>query len=163
MNTYTKNECINLLLDNNINQPKAKYSNNILLAMLDSTPDGTQFRIEPTRGGFELNRGSLCEAIVKAVLYGYECAGRTAQNKSDLHKGIKNANAYGLKSNYCYEVKFATTFAPATASEPKTKNTILITADGAYIIESKNHQGRYTNNSIWDGIRLDELSEALGF
>lgn len=163
MNTYKKNECINLLTANNIDQPKAKYSNNILLNMLDCVADNTEFMIEPTRGGFELNRGSLCEAIVKAVLYGYASAGKTAQRKADLCKGIKNANSFGLDSRYCYEVKFATTFAPATASQPKTKNTILITADGAYMIESKNHKGRYTNNSIWDGERLDELSEALGF
>lgn len=163
MNTYTKNECINLLLDNNINQPKAKYSNNVLLAMLECVPADTTFRVEPTRGGFELNRGSLCEAIIKAVLYGYDSVGKTSQNKSDLCKGIKNATAYGLKSNYCYEIKFATVFAPATLNATKTKSILLVTATGVYLVNKVEHCGRFTNNSDLDGERLDYLSEVLGF
>lgn len=162
MKSYTKNECINLLLTNNAEQYKAKYSNNVLLAMLETLSDDKSFAVEPTRGGFELNRGSLCEAIVKSFLYGYECAGRTSQNKSDLRKGIKNASVYGLKSNYCYEIKFATSFAPATLNPTKTANILLVTTTGIYLIKSVDHCGRYTNNSDLDGERLDKLSEALG-
>ena len=35
MKTYTIKECARLLAQNNIDQPKAKYSNNVILSMLD--------------------------------------------------------------------------------------------------------------------------------
>lgn len=162
MKTYTIKDCARLLAQNNIDQPKAKYSNNVILSMLDQFDENATVSVEPTRKGFELNRGSLVENLVKMVLLGTDKGFKTKQRKSDVGKNSKNATVYGLDKRLCYEIKFATTFAPATESQPKTKYVILITADGAYLIESKNHEGRYTNNSIWEGERLDELSEALG-
>lgn len=162
MKTYTIAQCTTLLTQNNQNQPKAKYSNNVILTMLNQFDENATVCVEPTRKGFELNRGSLVENLVKMILFGTDCGFKTKQRKSDIGKNSKNATAYGLDKNLCYEIKFATTFAPATESQPKTKYVILITADGAYLIESKNHKGRYTNNSIWEGTRLEELSEALG-
>lgn len=162
MKTYTIAQCATLLEQNNQNQPKAKYSNNVILSMLAQFDENATVCVEPTRKGFELNRGSLVENLVKMVLLGTDCGFKTKQRKSDVGKNSKNATAYGLDKNLCYEIKFATTFAPATESQPKTKYVILITADGAFLIESKNHKGRYTNNSIWEGEKLEELSEALG-
>lgn len=163
MKTYTISQCARLLAQNNIDQPKAKYSNNVILAMLSTFDDNATVCVEPTRKGFELNRGSLVENLVKMALLDTDNGFKTAQRKSDIGRNAKNATAYGLNKNLKYEVKFATTFAPATESKPKTKYVILVTATGCYLIETANHQGRYTNNSDLDGTRLDELSARLGF
>ena len=162
MKTYTIAQCARLLAQNNIDQPKAKYSNNVILAMLSTFDDNATVCVEPTRKGFELNRGSLVENLVKMALLDTDNGFKTAQRKSDIGRNAKNATAYGLNKNLKYEVKFATTFAPATESKPKTKYVILVTATGCYLIETANHQGRYTNNSDLDGTRLDELSARLG-
>lgn len=162
MNTFTIAQCKTLLEENNIKQPKAKYSNNVILAMLEQFDENATVEVEPTRGMFEINRGSLVENLVKMVLMNTTQAWKTQRNRSDIMRGSQGLKAFGLDKWLNYEIKFATTFAPATESKPKTKYVILITADGAYLIETKNHQGRFTNNSIWDGERLDDLSEALG-
>ena len=162
MKTYTIAQCARLLAQNNIDQPKAKYSNNVILAMLSTFDDNATVCVEPTRKGFELNRGSLVENLVKMALLDTDNGFKTAQRKSDIGRKAKNATTYGLSKNLKYEVKFATTFAPATESKPKTKYVILVTATGCYLIETANHQGRYTNNSDLDGTRLDELSARLG-
>ena len=162
MTTYTIAQCARLLAQNNIDQPKAKYSNNVILSMLSTFDQNATVCVEPTRKGFELNRGSLVENLVKMALLDTDNGFKTAQRKSDIGRNAKNATAYGLNKNLKYEVKFATTFAPATESKPKTKYVILVTATGCYLIETANHQGRYTNNSDLDGTRLDELSERLG-
>ena len=70
MKTYTIKECARLLAQNNIDQPKAKYSNNIILSMLDQFDENATVCVEPTKKGFELNRGSLVENLVKMVLLG---------------------------------------------------------------------------------------------
>lgn len=162
MNRFTVAQCKALLEENNVNQPKAKYSNNVILAMLEQFDDNATVEVEPTRGMFPINRGSLVENLVKMVLMNTTETWKTQRNRSDVMRGCQGLKEYGLQKQLNYEIKFATTFAPATESKPKTKFVILITADGAYLIESKNHAGRFTNNSIWDGERLDDLSEALG-
>ena len=163
MNTYTIAQCTALLKENNTNQPKAKYSNNVILAMLSTFDENATVCVEPTRKGFELNRGSLVENLVKMALLD-TCNGfKSSQRKSDIGRNAKNATAYGLDKSLKYEVKFATTFAPATESKPKTKYVILVTATGCHLIETANHKGRYTNNSDLEGVRLDELSARLGF
>lgn len=162
MKTYTRNEAIELLQQNNINQKKAKYSNDILIQMLQTLNEDTTFTVEPTRGKFAMNRGSLCESIVKCAL-GLQGV-KSNQNKVDIDlKGIDNKK-FGLPTfAKKLEVKFATTFAPASENLPTTKNVLLVCADGVYNIETQNHKGRYTNNSIFDGVRNDVLSNILGF
>lgn len=162
MNKYTVAQCKALLEQNNIDQPKARYSNNILLTMLDQVSDNATVEVEPTKGGFELNRGSLAENIVKMILLNTSEAWKTQRNRSDVKRGSANLKMFGLDKWLNYEVKFATSFANASSSEPKTKYVILVTPDGAYLVESKKHVGKWTTSSIWDGERLDDLSEALG-
>ena len=94
MNTYTRNEAIELLQQNNIDQRKAKYSNDILIQMLETLNEDTTFTVEPTRGKFAMNRGSLCEDIIKCAL-GLQ-GNKTKQHQADIDlKGINNKK-YGL-------------------------------------------------------------------
>ena len=161
MNTYTINQVRDLLVKNNQEQPKAKYSNNIILTMLNQLSDNTTFEIEPTRGGFELNRGTLVEEIVKAVLGA--AVNKSYSGKADVElKNVEKAKFEIPTQAKKIEIKFATTFAPASATQPKTKYVILVVKEGAYLIETKDHKGRYTNNSFLDGERLETLSEMLG-
>lgn len=162
MNIYTKQEVVDLLKQNNIDQPKAKYSNNVILQMLHAIDENAVFSVEPTRGQFALNRGTIVEEIVKAVLG--VAGGKTQKGKADIDlSGVDKAKFEIPTRARKLEVKFATTFAPATASQPSTKYVILITADGAFLIEAENHEGRYTNTSCWDGEKMEALSEMLGF
>jgi len=162
MNKYSVDQVRELLQENNKTQPKAKYSNNIILNMLNCVAPSTIFEVEPTRNGFALNRGTLVEEIVKAVLGAY--VNKSYSGKADINlKGIDN-NEFGIPSKAKkIEVKFATTFAPASEAQPSTKYVILIAKEGAYLIETKNNKGRFTNKSIENGERLEELSEKLGF
>lgn len=162
MNTYSKTEIVAKLIENNLNQPKAKYSNNTILNMLNAVDDDTMFTLEPTRNGFAFNRGSLVEEIVKYIL-GID-TDKSQRGSADIDlKGIDN-KSFGLPSAAKkVEVKFATTFAPASASMPTTKYVILINNEGAFLIESANHKGRYTSYSWYEGTRLDIISKILGF
>ena len=160
----SKNEIIALLEQNNIDQRKAKYSNNIILEMLENVSENAIFDVEQTRGSFPINRGSLVEEIVKSMLGG-ECV-KASQRQSDLRATSKNMRkmfkANGLNPQLRYEIKFATSFAPASNNAPKTKYTILIVKEGAYLVENANHQERFTSNSWFDSPRLDNLSDLLG-
>lgn len=162
MNTFTKSEIIEKLLENNTKQPKAKYSNNLILAMLEGVSNDVIFTLEPTRNGFAFNRGSLVEEIVKFYL-GVE-VDKTQRNGADVNlKGV-DKQAFEIPTNAKkLEIKFATTFAPASASKPATKYVLLVCPDGAFLIEASKHEGRYTNYSYYEGERLDTLSEMLGF
>jgi len=161
MNTYTLGQVRNLLRKNNKEQPKAKYSNNIILTMLDHIDESTTFEVEPTKGGFELNRGTIVEEIVKAVLG--TAVNKSYSGKADIELKNVEKEKFEIPSKAKkIEIKFATTFAPASATQPKTKYVILIAKEGAYLIETSNHQGRFTNKSIEDGERLETLSEMLG-
>lgn len=162
MNYYTKNEVKALLEENNLSQPKAKYSNNVILSMLDKVNDNTIFEVEPTKKGFKLNRGTLVEEIVKSIL-GVK-VNKSYSGKADIDLKDVDNSKYGLPT-YAkkIEVKFATTFAPASASNPNTKYVILITNEGAFLMNANEHEGRYTNYSAYDGTKLNKLSEMLGF
>ena len=67
---FTKKELIVLFNENNLKQPKAKYSNNIILKMLENVSEDFTAEVECTRKGFSVNRGSLVECIIKSVVYG---------------------------------------------------------------------------------------------
>ena len=161
--TYTKNQCINLLEQNNHDQPKAKYSNNVLLQMLQMCDNKSKFSVEKTRDNFELNRGSLCECIVKRVL------GLTSTKAS---KGLADIDLTGLDRKALelpirakkLEIKFATSFANASANQPATKYVMLVTKNGAYLLETANHQANtvYKPRDIEQGYRLNVISEMLG-
>lgn len=162
MNKYSVEQVGDLLRKNNMEQPKAKYSNNIILNMLNYVDKSTIFEIEPTKSGFELNRGTLVEEIVKSVLG--LAVNKSYSGKADINLAYVNNKEFELPSQAKrIEIKFATTFAPASASQPKTKYVILIVKEGAYLVETKNNKGRFTNNSYLNGERLEKLSEMLGF
>ena len=163
MNNFSKNECIALLVANNTDQPKAHYSNDVLLHMLNAVDNDSIFTVEPTRGKFAMNRGSLCEGIIKAIL-GIDLS-KTQKGVADIDlKGIDNIK-FGLpKYAKKLEVKFATSFADASDNAPKTKYVLLVTAEGCFNIDTNNHkQGKYTRNSIFEGTRNNIISEMLGF
>ena len=70
VHTFKKEDMISLLIKNNEIQPKAKYSNNILLAMLEHVSDNFTARLEETRGSFAFNRGSAVECLLRAIVTG---------------------------------------------------------------------------------------------
>ena len=158
--TFKKNELIALLKQNNSEQPKAKYSNNVLLAMLENS-DIESVSSEPTRNGFLVNRGVVCECLVKHALRKWSNTYKTTRNADiKISKGDDRAimREYGLNPNLNYEIKFTTSFALASNSKLRTKYILLVMADGVYLVESK----KYERANYPQGKRLDKLSQELG-
>ncbi len=165
MNILTKKQCITILTENNLTQPKAKYSNNILLAMLEAVSNKTIFYVEPTKSGFPINRGSLCECIIKALIYNTDTVFKSSQRKGDLNT-YKIAKAeldcYELDKKV-YEIKFATSFANSSkVSNTRCNKVILVTAEGIYLVDNKEKGERFKPCDIWNGEKLTALSEILG-
>lgn len=157
---FSKNEVIALLQKNNCEQPKAKYSNNILLTMLNNA-DIESMQGEETRKGFELNRGVVCECIIKSKVRRWANAYKTNRN-ADLKKSKGDdrqiMREYGLNPNLNYEIKFTSCFALASDSKLKTKYVILVLASGIYLVPSK----EYKRANYPQGERLEKLSQELG-
>lgn len=170
MKTYNKSELIALLKLNNQMQPKAKYSNNTLLQMLDNVANDFVASLEPSKEKCPVNRGSLCE-----VLIGFKVCGKTSKSqagKSDLNTlklSAKELEFYGLPKSSNIEIKFSTGFAPATAKTSKAHWTILAGQNGLFLIESKNiiatPAGKININkqNPRDMVYLKNLSRSLGF
>ena len=154
VHTFKKEDMVSLLIKNNETQPKAKYSNNILLAML-----------EETRGSFAFNRGSAVECLLRAIITGEMNAVKAQAGEADLF--LKKA-VLGLPARAKIEVKFSTSFAPATAKTSKGKWVVIVGQEGAFLVESKNlvatAKGKININDQNAKYchRLNELSEALG-
>lgn len=170
---YTKNELIQMLLANNAKQPKAHYSNNVIVQMLETLNDDFKADVETVRGGVEMvNRGSLVECIIKATVYGVAQVEKSACNNSDLNTSKLNAQqlalVHGVKSSNI-EVKFSTSFAPATKKTNKARKTIIVCERGIYMIDSKNivatSAGKINinNQKHKDLDKLQELMDLLGF
>lgn len=165
MKKFQKSELVALLIQNNAIQPKAKYSNNILLNMLSNVDNNFNATLEPTRNGFAFNRGSLCECILNYVITGKTT--KAQANESDLNT-MKVANTYDLPKSSNIEIKYSTSFSPATKKTSKAHYTIIVCESGAYLIESKNlvatGSGKINinNQHAKDLKRLERLSERLG-
>ena len=169
---FNKNELISLFAQNNTVQPKAKYSNNAILRMLEKMPCDFVADVETTRGGFLVNRGSLVECIIKATVYGVARVEKSACNSSDLDTTKLNAQqlalVHGVKSSNI-EVKFSTSFAPATKKMNKARKTIIVCEHGIYMIDSRNivatSAGKINinNQKNKDLDPLKELMDLLGF
>ena len=141
MKTYTKIELVNLLQVNNQQQPKAKYSNNAILRMLEKMPSDFVATLETTRNGFAVNRGSLVECIINAVITNNYNQTKHNANASDLDTtkltGYALALVNGVKSSNI-EIKFSTSFAPATHKSNKARYTIIVSEKSIIMLESKN-------------------------
>lgn len=169
---FTRNEIIELLKENSIAQPKAKYSNNVILQMMECLSENFIADLEPTRNGFAFNRGSAVECIIKSVVYGLDFVSKANFGSADLvtnhldseHLALVN----GVKSSNI-EIKFTTSFAPATHKSNKARKTMLVCEHGIYLMDSKNIQ--YTkagkininNQNTKDLESLDNLMDMLGF
>jgi len=169
MNTYDKQQLINLLLLNNKLQPKAKYSNNILLAMLNKVSDNFNATLEPTRNGFAINRGSLAEVLVKYIVLGETTKSQANQADLDTSKLSQKAlSFFNLPKSKDIEIKYSTSFSPATHKTSKAKYTIIVSDKGAHLIESKNlistSAGKINinNQKVKDLTYLQNLSMSLG-
>lgn len=169
---FTRNELINLFKDNNQKQPKAKYSNNIIIGMLENLPSEFVAIVEPTRSGFAVNRGSLVECIIKAVVYNDYNAQKSSCKVADLDTTSLNAQQLALVNDVVssnIEIKFTTSFAPATRKTSKARKTILVGESGIYMIDSKNlistKSGKINlnNQMAKDLTRLDKLMDLLGY
>ena len=165
MKQFTKKELVELLKQNNNTQPKAKYSNNILLKMLGATDNNFVATLEPTRNGFAFNRGSLCECLVN-----YAITGKTTKaqaHESDLDT-TKVSDTYGLPKSSNIEIKYSTSFSPATKKTSKAHYTIIVCESGAYLIDSKNiiptSAGKINiNNQVAKHLtKLTRLNQRLG-
>ena len=165
VHTFKKEEMVALLIKNNQNQPKAKYSNAVLLAMLDHVSDNFTARVEETRGQFAFNRGSAVECLLRAIVTGEMDTAKAQAKEADL---FLNKSVLGLPARAKLEVKFSTSFAPATAKTSKGKYVVIIGQEGAFLVESKNlvttAKGKINLNDQNSKYchRLNELSEALG-
>ena len=169
MKQFSKNELVELLKQNNTTQPKAKYSNNILLSMLEKVDSNFIATLEPTRNGFAFNRGSLCECLIKYVIT--KETSKAQASESDLNTSKVNAETlekYELPKSTNIEVKYSTSFAPATHKTSKARYTIIVSNLGIHLIESKNlietSSGKINinNQRIKDLKELKNLEKRLG-
>ena len=138
---YTRNELIELFNANNVMQPKAKYSNNVIIQMLETLSSDFVADIEPTRSGFAVNRGSLVECIIKAVVYGVNDTEKSSCKIADLDTTTLNAQQLALVNGVVssnIEIKFSTSFAPATHKTSKARKTIIVSENMIVMLDSKN-------------------------
>ena len=84
VHTFKKEEMVALLIKNNQTQPKAKYSNAVLLAMLDHVSDNFTAKVEETRGQFAFNRGSAVECLLRAIVTGDMDTAKAQAKEADL-------------------------------------------------------------------------------
>lgn len=165
VHTFKKEEMVALLIKNNQTQPKAKYSNAVLLAMLEHVSDDFTAKMEETRGKFAFNRGSAVECLLRAIVTGDMNTTKARAKEADL---FLKKETLGLPARAKLEVKFSTSFAPATAKTSKGKYVVIIGQEGAFLVESKNlvatAKGKINlnNQNAKYCHRLDELSQALG-
>lgn len=173
MEKYTKQDLINLVEMNTQLQPKAKYSNAIILTMLKSLDDNFTATLEPARSakyGVMVNRGSLVECIVKyAVIRNGE---KTPGAGADLDTKHYMANL-DLVDNVVsdnIEIKFSTSFAPATTiKSKKPKKVILVSEhtigmiDSDKIIYTPAGKININNQKAKDLKPLTKLMEVLGY
>lgn len=161
MKVYSKDEVMAILQAQVDNKAKSRYSDSVLVQMLENV-DVESLSVEPTRGGFPFNRGSLAEAILKAFLNGWTMGFKTSRN-ADLKRAKGDDRAtrreLGLNPNRNYEIKFSTSYALASDSEVKTKQVIKIIPSGIYLVDRE----EYDRANYPQGERLNELSELLGF
>lgn len=172
MKRFEKNELMEMLKENTKRQPKAKYSNDVLLHMLENVDDNFSTYLEPTKGGDMVNRGSLAEVIIKAYLYEVDEVSKSlayavdldsrnlSEEKLKLLRGLKSSNI---------EIKFTTSFAPATYKKNKAHFTMIVCQEGIYLIRSSKiiwtKAGKLNaNNQLPSAmIRLNKLSKCLGY
>lgn len=160
-----------MLKANNITQPKAKYSNNIILTMLENLDNDFIADIEPSRNGF-INRGSLVECIIKYVAYNTPNVSKSCAFQSDLNTLLVDKKTLKLFNNVRssnIEIKFSTSFAPATAKTSKARKTIIISENSIVMLDSKNlvktKAGKISlnNQKVCDLVVLNDLMERLGY
>lgn len=169
---FNQVQLVELFKENNQVQPKAKYSNNVIIQMLETLSSDFVADIEPTRNGFAVNRGSLVECIIKAVVYGVNGVNKSSCKVADLdttHLDTEHlALVNGVKSSNI-EIKFSTSFAPATHKTSKARKTIIVCEYGVYMIDSKNiiptKSGKINinNQNTRDLVELTELMDLLGY
>ena len=172
MQKYNYFELVALLQQNNQQQPKAKYSNNIILKMLENLPTTFVVELEPTRNGFAFNRGSLVECIVNAVITNNFDQVKHQAHQSDLNTTKLNAQQLALVNNVKssnIEIKFSTSFAPATHKTSKARYTIIVSERNIIMLESKNivstASGKInaSNQRLKDCTELSDLMDLLGY
>ena len=172
MKKYNYLELVALLQQNNQQQPKAKYSNNAILRMLEKMPSNFVVELEPTRNGFAFNRGSLVECIINAVLTNNYNQTKRQAHESDLNTLKLSDNALRLVNNVKssnIEIKFCTSFAPATHKTSKARYTIIVSEKSIIMLESKNivstASGKInaSNQRVKDCTELSELMDLLGY
>lgn len=172
MEKFTKKQLMEMLERNTKEQPKAKYSNDVLLHMLESLNDDFMAWLELAKGGKMVNRGSLAEVIIKAYLYEVDEVSKSlayavdldtrnlSEEKLKLLRGLKTSNL---------EIKFATSFAPATYKKNKAHYTMIVCQEGIYLIRSSQiiwtKAGKLNANNQMPSamVRLNRLSKCLGY
>lgn len=158
-----------LLEENTKQQPKAKYSNNVLFNMCNGLDNNDCVECELASGkGLMLNRGSLCECLVKMHL-GFKGV-KSAQKTSDLDTtkiSAKVRKYLGLPNTNDLEIKFATSFAYGSAVENvKTRNILVCNQKGVYLVGRKGlnmNASKHIKSEQPHGEYLQALSELLGY
>ena len=172
MEKLNKKQLLEMLERNTKEQPAAKYSNNVLVHMLESLNDDFIAWLELARGGKMVNRGTLAEIIIKSYLYEINEVSKSQAGVADLDtrnlSDEKLKLLRGLKSSNI-EIKFATSFAPATYKKNKAHYTMIVCQEGIYLIRSSaiiwTKAGKLNaNNQLPSAmVRLNKLSKCLGY
>lgn len=168
--TYSKKDLLMIIECNNQIQPKAKYSNKLLLNMLNNIPDRGEVSIESTRSNNGMiNRGSLCEMLVKMYILGKTSMTKSDCGEVDLDTSAldeKRLKMFNLPRSKNIEIKFSTSFAYASPKSNKAHYTIVCNDTGAYLVESGKLAKNKSNHIVAkqpNGVLLKNLSMVLGY
>ena len=165
-----KQNLITLLNLNTIEQPKAKYSNQVILQMLEKLPDDFECFAEITRGKtLMVNRGALVECIIRAVIT--QCYQQTKSKALEVDLDTTKLdktllNKYCLPVSKNIEIKFTSSFAFASPKSNKARQTIVVTPNDIKIVDSvflnKNASGHIKTQQPY-GVLMTNLMSALGY
>lgn len=169
---FNRDELINIFVDNNETQPKAKTSNNIIIRLLDNCTCDFTLTCELARGGCVPNRGSVIECILNHLITHKANVVKANFNESDLETkrlARKYLKMLELAQSKNIEIKFATGYAYATKITSGARYIILVTPYGIWLIKpknivyDKNDKIRASEQNYELATRLVELEEYIGY
>lgn len=169
---FNRDELVDIFVNNNETQPKAKTSNNIIIRLLDNCTNEFTLTCELTRGGCVPNRGSVIECILNHLITHKANVVKANFEESDLTTkklARKYLKMLELAQSKNIEIKFATGYAYATQVTSNARFIILVTPYGIWlmkpknIVYTKNMKIKASEQNYELATRLVELEQYIGY
>lgn len=168
-----KQQILKMLHNNNVVQPKAKYSNNIVIAMALQLEESDYIIVESSNGSNVMfNRGTAGEIVAKILIHrdlGLEIFHtKSPQKVADLDttKNPNQAKKLGLPRSKNIEIKVASSFAKGSTLSNNARYVLVLNQVGPWLVDRKNvatsKSGHVLPNQP-DGVYLEELAKLLGY